>query len=145
GPRRSAARQVAQPAHAAAGLSALDTLRAVTGEEATVIVRARDAAETIERTLQSLRAQTVRAELLVVDSGSTDGTLEIAFRLADRVVQMPPEEFTFGRALNVGAHEAKGSIHFALSAHCFPERTDWIERSLAHYERADVAAPCGAR
>jgi rhamnosyltransferase len=81
----------------------------------------------------------------VVDSGSSDGTLEIALRRADRVVQMPPEEFTFGKALNVGALEAKGSIHFAISSHCHPERDDWIERSLAHYERADVAATCGAR
>jgi rhamnosyltransferase len=113
--------------------------------DATVIVRAKNAAGTLERTLRSLRSQTVRAELLVVDSGSTDGTLELALRHADRVVQIPPEEFTFGRALNVGAREAKGDAHFALSSHCHPERDDWIERSLAHYERADVAATCGAR
>ena len=110
-----------------------------------MIVRARNAARTIEETLDALRAQTVRAELLVVDSGSTDGTLEIALRRADRVVQMPPEEFTFGRALNVGAREARGDVHFALSSHCRPERDDWIERSLAHYERPDVAATCGVR
>ena len=115
------------------------------GVDATVIVRARDAARTIERTFDALRAQTVRSEILVVDSGSADGTLELALRRADRVVQMPPEEFTFGRALNVGAREASGRIHFALSSHCHPERDDWIERSLAHYERADVAATCGAR
>jgi rhamnosyltransferase len=113
--------------------------------DATVIVRARNAARTIEQTLDALRAQTVRTEILVVDSGSTDGTLEIALRHADRVVQMPPEEFTFGRALNVGAREARGEIHFALSSHCRPERDDWIERSLAHYEREDVGATCGAR
>jgi len=113
--------------------------------DATVIVRARNAARTIEQTLDAMRAQTVRAELLVVDSGSTDGTLEIALRRADRVVQIPPEEFTFGRALNVGAREARGEIHFALSSHCRPERDDWIERSMAHYSRPDVAATCGVR
>src|SRR5207244_4709371 len=37
------------------------------------------------------------------------------------------------------------TIISALSSHCFPDRTDVIERSLAHYERADVAATCGAR
>src|SRR3954470_4824197 len=92
-----------------------------------------------------MRAQTVRAELLVVDSGSTDGTLEIALRRADRVVQIPPAEFTFGRALNVGAREARGRIHFALSSHCVPERDDWIEVGLAQYERTDVAGACGVQ
>jgi rhamnosyltransferase len=117
----------------------------VAGQDATVIVRARNAAGTIEQTLESLRGQTVRAEILVVDSGSTDGTLDIARRLATRLVQIPPAEFTFGRALNVGAREARGRIHFALSSHCRPEGDDWIERSLALFERPDVGAACGAQ
>lgn len=117
----------------------------MSASDATVIVRSKNAVRTIERTLEALRGQTVRPEILVVDSGSVDGTLEVARRLADRVIQTPPEEFTFGRALNIGAREAGGAFHFALSSHCLPERADWIERSLAHYERADVAATCGAR
>ena len=36
-------------------------------------------------------------------------------------------------------------VHFAISAHCFPERPDWIERSLAHYRRANVAGTHGTR
>jgi rhamnosyltransferase len=105
-----------------------------------VIVRAKDEAATIERTLSLVRDQTVAVELIVVDSGSTDGTLEIARALCDRLISIPPDRFTFGRALNVGADAASAKIHFALSAHCLPERSDWVERSLRHYERPDVAA-----
>lgn len=111
--------------------------------DASVIVRARDKADTIGRTLESLRSQTVRPEIIVVDSGSRDGTLGIARALADRVIEIPPEDFSYGGALNLGARAASADIHFAVSAHSFPERSDWIERSLAHYSDSDVAGTAG--
>jgi glycosyltransferase involved in cell wall biosynthesis len=112
---------------------------------ASVIVRCRDKAGTLERALTSLRRQTAEVEIVVVDSGSQDGSLEIAQRLCDRLVEIPPESFTFGYALNVGARAASTPFHFALSAHCYAERDDWIERGLRHYERPDVAGLIGYR
>jgi glycosyltransferase involved in cell wall biosynthesis len=110
---------------------------------ATVIVRAKNEARTIGATLQSLRAQTVRAEVIVIDSGSTDGTVKIARGLCDRLIEIPPERFTYGFALNLGAREASAPVHFALSAHCVARRADWIERTLAHYEWRDIAGTNG--
>ena len=110
---------------------------------ASVIVRAKDEAAAIERTLSALRSQTADVESVVVDSGSRDGTVEIARRFCDRLIEIPPEEFTFGGALNLGAEAAAEPIHFALSAHCVPEREDWIERSVAYYSDPAVAATHG--
>lgn len=110
---------------------------------ASVIVRVKDEQRTIERTLSLLRRQTVSAEIVVVDSGSTDGTLEVARRYADQLIEIPPEQFSYGGALNIGARAASADVHFALSAHCLPEREDWIALSLAHYERNDVAGTNG--
>src|SRR5215210_3886035 len=109
---------------------------------ASAIVRCRDEASTLGRTLRTLTAQSVRPEIIVVDSGSTDGSLVHAEQFADKVVRIRPEEFSFGRALNIGAEAAVAPVHFALSAHCFAPR-DWVERSLAHYESPDVAATNG--
>lgn len=111
--------------------------------QASVIVRAKNEAGTIERTLRAVRDQTVETELLVIDSGSTDGTLEIARTWCDRLITLPPERFRYGLALNLGAREAAAPIHVALSAHCCPERTDWIEQALRLYEREDVAGAAG--
>lgn len=108
-----------------------------------MIVRARNEERTLELALQSLRRQSVSLELIVVDSGSTDRTPDIARRVADRVIDIPAGSFTYGRALNIGARAATARFHFALSAHCAVERADWIERSLAHYRRDDVAATNG--
>jgi rhamnosyltransferase len=113
--------------------------------DASVIVRAKDKADTIEATLLSLRQQTVPVEIIVVDSGSTDGTVEIAKRHADRIIEIAPESFSYGGALNVGAAAASASVHFAISAHCVPEYADWIESSLKLYADERVAATNQAR
>ena len=112
---------------------------------ASVIVRAKDEAAAIERTLSALRAQTVPVEIIVVDSGSSDGTVDIARRLCDQLIEIAPERFSFGRALNIGAEAAAAPIHFALSAHCVPHRDDWVERSCAYYADPAVAATHGDR
>jgi rhamnosyltransferase len=109
-----------------------------------VIIRTRDSAATLAQVIHVVRAQTVQSEIVVVDSGSVDDSLAIADASADVIVRIPSTEFTFGRALNLGAHAASGDIHFALSSHAFPPDEAWLERSLAKYERADVAGTAGA-
>lgn len=112
---------------------------------ASVIVRTRDKAGVLERAVESVRTQTLPAEIVVVDSGSGDGTLDLARRLADVVVELPAGSFSYGRALNVGAATAAAPVHVALSAHCWLPRRDWLERMLEHYEDPAVAAATGGR
>lgn len=112
--------------------------------QASVIVRTKDSARTLSRVLCQLRAQTVPAEIVVVDSGSTDQTLAIARAEADQLIEIDPDRFSFGYALNVGAEAARAPIHFALSSHAFPPDEYWVERSLSLYDRPDVAATNGA-
>ena len=57
-----------------------------------VVVRSKNKQDTIERTLRSLRAQTVPAQVIVVDSGSTDGTLDIARAYDAEIIETPPAE-----------------------------------------------------
>lgn len=110
---------------------------------ASVIVRALNEGHAIGRTIDSLRRQTVEPEIILVDSGSTDATLRIAAPRCDQVIELEPGRFSYGRALNLGANASRAPIHFALSAHCWPAREDWIERSLELYLRSDVAATGG--
>ncbi len=109
-----------------------------------MIVRTKNSARTLGRVLALIRAQTVATEIIVVDSGSHDETLQMARDRADRVIEIDPASFTFGYALNVGAAVARAPIHFAISSHAFPPDDRWIERSLSKYDRPDVVATSGA-
>lgn len=111
--------------------------------QASVVVRTFNSAATLGACLQSLQSQTIRPEVIVVDSGSSDETLAIAESAAVRILELGDEPFSYGRALNRGAAAASAPVHFAVSSHCSIPRRDWIERVLRHYDRPDVAATNG--
>ena len=71
-----------------------------------IIVPVLNEAATIERFLKRLGERTERAELIVVDGGSSDGTFELAQRHCDRCLRASP-----GRAvqMNAGARIASSA------------------------------------
>src|SRR3954447_3008514 len=113
--------------------------------DVSVVVRAKDEADSIGRTLDLLRAQTLaeRTQIIVVDSGSTDGTLEIVRSHDVELIETPSASFTFGGALNTGTAAATAPVVAALSAHAFPRSTAWLEQLLTALEDDHVAAACG--
>jgi rhamnosyltransferase len=111
--------------------------------QASVVIRARDEAGAIGRTLDSLAAQTVEHEVIVVDSGSRDRTGAIAAGRGARVLLLDPSDFTYGRALNAGCAEAGAPVIVALSAHAVPPDAGWLERMLRWFGDAEVACVYG--
>jgi rhamnosyltransferase len=117
-----------------------------TAPEASIVVRVKDEAAAMERTLRLLAAQTraAAAEVIVVDSGSTDGTLDVVARHdVDELVTIAPGAFTFGGALNTGAERAHAEVVIALSAHSYPTNPRWLEHVLDVMSDPRVAAASG--
>ncbi len=110
---------------------------------ASVIVRARDEAGAIGRTLDLLGDQRQPHEVIVVDSGSRDRTVEIARASGARVLEMPAADFTYGRALNRGCAVAQAPVLVALSAHAFPPDPGWLGRMVKALADPRVACACG--
>ncbi len=69
-------------------------------------------------------------EIIVVDGGSTDGTIEAAGRLSCRIVHSPPGR---SRQQNHGADVATGDVLFFLHADCrpAPDALEQIRTALA--------------
>ena len=103
---------------------------------AAVIIRSCNERALIGRCLEGVLAQDFPDghEVVVVDSGSTDGTLEIVRSFASvRLVTLAPAEFTYGRALNLGVRQAAGGVSWLafLSAHAVPQGGAWLRNLVA--------------
>jgi rhamnosyltransferase len=112
---------------------------------ASVVIRSKNEALFIGETLSAIYGQVGVAsfEVIVVDSGSSDGTVEIVRRFPTRLIEIPPETFTYGRALNLGIKEASGDFLISLSAHSSPAHDGWLAGMLAPFQNPRVAGVVG--
>jgi rhamnosyltransferase len=104
------------------------------------VIRTLNESELLGRCLDTLHRQGGgELDVVVVDSGSTDGTLEIARAHRARIVNLPPGDFNYSSSLNLGIEEARGELVLSLSAHAIPVEDDWLERMTAPFDDARVA------
>ena len=109
-----------------------------------IVIRAYNEAEHIGKLLQGIAAQHLPdAEVLLVDSGSTDGTLEIAANFGVRVIQILPQDFSFGYSLNRGVEAATSDLVVIASAHVYPVYPDWLDMLLKPFADLKVAITYG--
>lgn len=94
-----------------------------------IIIRTKDEEVWIGRALRAIEIQTYRHfEILIVDTGSTDRTLEIAKKFPCQIISDESTPYRPGRALNVGIQASKGSLLVLLSAHAVPADPSWLEQ-----------------
>lgn len=81
---------------------------------------------------------------MVVDSGSTDGTLDIV-RGFGRVtlIQIRPDQFTYGYALNLGVANTDADLIATLSAHSLPADSGWLHELIQPFKDPTVAGVYG--
>jgi rhamnosyltransferase len=82
-------------------------------------------------------------EVVLVDSGSTDGTLEIAKRFPVRIEQISPEAFHYARTRNLAAGLGTGHILISLAGDAVPASNLWLHRMIANFADPGVGAVYG--
>lgn len=95
----------------------------------TVAYVTKNGAEWLDESLRMVRAQEgpfELVEILAVDSGSTDGTLELLARHDVHTIRIPPEEFGHGRTRNLAAREATGDVVVFLTQDASPANSGWL-------------------
>ena len=113
--------------------------------EISVLILTKNAGQQFRGCLEAVRSQTQieKAEVIVIDSGSTDGTLEVAKSFGVRVEQILPEDFHHARSRNFAATLASGQILVFLTQDAIPCSNHWLEAITGNFDDPDVGAVYG--
>lgn len=104
-----------------------------------VIVPVYNGVSTIERTLAALARQRLDSpyELIVIDGGSTDGTLELLEAAGPSIALLHNPEREPASSRNLGARHARADVLAFTDADCEPQ-PGWLEGGLRALATADI-------
>ena len=99
------------------------------GPKISVVIPAKNSERTVGKCLFSVFDQDYKPfEVIIVDGGSEDGTLDVAKAHGARTFLEPPHEGNApGIGRNYGAKNARGNILAFIDSDCYPEKT-WLTK-----------------
>jgi glycosyltransferase involved in cell wall biosynthesis len=105
----------------------------------TVAIPVRDAGRLLGDVLRAVGEQEVdrQVEVLVCDSGSGDGSAELARELGATVFCIPPQDFSHGATRNLLMERARGAHVAFLTQDAVPASPHWLARLLAGFGLAE--------
>lgn len=100
--------------------------------ETSIIILTYNAEKYIQRLLDMVSRQNYNSEyeIIVIDSGSVDGTLQILKEYQINPIQIKQEEFGHGKTRNLGARIAKGEYIVFLSHDAIPVDENWLHNLI---------------
>jgi rhamnosyltransferase len=113
--------------------------------ETSIVIPTKNGGEDIGACLQAVYSQkgTGPYDVILIDSGSTDNTLEIVGRYRVRLQRIPPETFHHARTRNYAAGLAKGEVLVFLSQDAIPVSDTWLAAFLSNFDEPAVGAVYG--
>ncbi len=100
-----------------------------TAPRASVVIPTRNAGPGFRETLEAILDQAYPGpfEVIVIDSGSRDGTVDLCCCLPVRLIQIPPASFSHGAARNQALAEAQGVFVALTVQDAVPTSRDWLQ------------------
>lgn len=109
-----------------------------------IIIPTLNASEFLPDLLTRLKNQTVKEkEIIIIDSSSSDNTIEIANHFEVSIIIIPKEEFDHGKTRNIAAAAAKGDILVYLTQDVMPVDEFYLENLIKPLESANTVASYG--
>lgn len=107
-------------------------------EPVTVAIPVHNGGALLDDVLTAVRAQRVDRplELLVADSGSTDGSRQLASRHGAGIIDVPEDEFSHGGTRNLLVRRAAGAHVALITQDAIPADDCWLTRLLEGFEIA---------
>jgi rhamnosyltransferase len=100
-----------------------------------VVIPTKNAGVLFQKTLDGLKQQIYEGsiELIVIDSGSTDNTLELASQYGANIISIPPKEFNHGLTRNQAIENTSGEIIVLISQDAVPGDGHLIHNFVAAF------------
>jgi 2-polyprenyl-3-methyl-5-hydroxy-6-metoxy-1,4-benzoquinol methylase/glycosyltransferase involved in cell wall biosynthesis len=107
-----------------------------------VVIPTKNGGEDFRRVLATIANQKGfrQIEIIVVDSGSTDKTVDLADQFAAKVIKILPEEFTHSYARNLGARHASGQYLLFTVQDALPPSDSWLHELFSVIKNNQVVA-----
>ncbi len=112
---------------------------------ASIIIPTKNEEDNIGRCLEAVFRQSADFpfEVLVIDSGSQDRTMEIVRKYPARLMEIPPSEFHHARTRNLGGTVSSGKYLVFLSGDAFPADKGWLSSLVRNFREPAIAAVYG--
>lgn len=120
--------------------------REVTPTKASVVFLTKNGGKKLKESLDAVFSQVVSFsfEVVIVDSGSTDETLDIVKNYPVKLFTIPPEKFNFGLTRDYGFQVARGEIVIAISQDAVPADRDWLSNMVEPFNDGNIAVVQGS-
>ena len=114
-------------------------------KDVSIIILTKNAGNDFQNTLEAIYAQKYAGEfeVVIVDSGSIDNTLEIAQNYPTKVHQISPDDFGHGKTRNFAASLASGNYLVFLTQDAVPANDRWLSTLLRNFNDDNVAGVYG--
>lgn len=96
--------------------------------EISIVIRCKNESKYIDSCIGMLELQDIdmKKEIIIIDSGSTDNTVNLALKYDVSVYLIDSKDFNFGTSINLGVTLSRGKFCVFLSAHAIPKNKNWL-------------------
>jgi len=113
--------------------------------ETSIIIPTRNVGKRFEKTLKAIFEQVYNKpfEVIIVDSNSTDETIEIAKKYPVKILRFETGNLTHGQSRNYGAEKSQGKYLVFITGDAVPVDNTWLQKLTEPLDNPEIGAVYG--
>lgn len=113
--------------------------------DATIVIPVKNGGKRLFEVLEAISNQKTKYqyETVIVDSGSTDGSIALAKGYNVKLIEIDPKDFGHGKTRNLGAAQGSGKYIIFLTQDALPATENWLEQLVDAMEKSNAAGGFG--